>query len=332
MMSAFLPGPEMQEAQNKLAAFRLFAYVDQALRFGTARLSLPSMVLHAQALPAWQRIFALEGVAHYYTSGVSAPTGLLADPSLPEPAMVSLHAGMGTAFAGAALSRLGAKPSNASLREALEGFFELCHVNARPGWLQNAVEPLGLVVRTLYPDLLTQASREVGEIDASAQRLFWHGVGRSLYFVPMNFLPLPGAHEHALHAAVAEAPTIEDRHNTVAGLVWAATLVNVLNPLVLEGFLRAGRGINMPGAVINGIVSALMVWKHMVPEDPESLLPYLKYASPRAPYSQAWKDFVAVPTAHAFEELFPALTSSEVPGHATIASLFQYRDMRVSPA
>ena len=334
-MGVFLPGSEMQEAQNKLEAFRLFAYVDQALRFGTDRLSLAAMVAHAQALPCWQRIFALEGLAHYYTSGESTPTGLLADPDLPETAMVSMHAGMGTAFATAALSRLGDTPSDAGLRRALDGFFELCHANSRSGWHENSIEPMGLVVRTLYPHLLTPVSKQFGEIDAALQRLFWHGVGRSLYFVPMNFIPLFGSHERALQAAIAEAPTLEDRHNALAGLTWAVTLVNVLHPGILESFLRtcrpiSSRGVMMPAAVTNGIASALMVWKHMVPENPESLAPYLKYASPRVPYSQVWKDFVAVPTATAFAEVFPALAAPGVPGHPTVASLFQYRDMRVS--
>jgi hypothetical protein len=335
-VSVFMPGPEIQEAQNKLEAFRLFAYVDQALRFGTGRLSLTSMMVRARYLSSWQRIFALEGIAHYHTSAVRAPNALLADPALPETAMVSMHAGMGTAFAGAALSRLGSAPSNADVRGALDGFFELCHANSRSGWHENAIEPMGLVVRTLYPNLLMQVNREIGKIDPEAQRLFWHGVGRSLYFVPMNFLPLGGAHERALHAAIAEAPTFEDRHNTLAGLTWALTLVNILHPGVLESFLRtcrtvAGRGDMMPAAVTNGIASALMVWKHMVPEAPESLTPYLKYASPRVPYSQVWKDFVAVPTAHAFAEVFPALTAPDAQGRATVASLFRYRDMRVNP-
>src|ERR1700710_560039 len=101
VMSFLLPGHEMQEAQNKLEAFRLFAYVDQELHFPATGLSLQSMVRHAQALPPYQRIFALEGVAHVYPNGASAKSslsGLLADPDLPETAMVPMHAGMGTVF------------------------------------------------------------------------------------------------------------------------------------------------------------------------------------------------------------------------------------------
>ena len=268
-MSAFLPGHEMQEAQNKLEAFRLFAYVDQELRFPANPPSLLSMVCRAQALAPWQRNFALEGVANYHTRGAGAErslTGLLADPDLPETAMVPMHAGIGTALAEGALSRLGDRPSQANLRGALEGFFEHCHAASRPGWHESSIEAMGLTVRTMHPHFLDQVSEAIGEIDETAQRLFWHGVGRSLYFVPMNFLTFGGSHERVLRAAVDEAPTLEDRHNTVAGLVWAITLVNIRRPGVLrEPASEHAADIRMPAAVSNGIVSALMVWKHMAP-------------------------------------------------------------------
>ena len=350
LMSAFLPGHEMQEAQNKLEAFRLFAYADRELRFPANRPSLQSMVCRAQALPPWQRNFALEGVAQYYTSGAipeNPLTCLLGDPYLPETAMVPMHAGMGTAFAETALSNLGERPSKANLHGALETFIELCHANSRPGWHENSIEAMGLAVRTLHPHLLMQVSGAIGAIDGvvpgntvpgnTMQRLFWHGVGRSLYFVPMNFITLGGSHERALRAAIDEAPTLEDRHNTVAGLVWAVTLVNIRHPAVLENLLRAARGIRMPAAVTNGVVSALMVWKHMAPWKEEVLAPYLRSSSPGTSGSGTsgstlWNDLVALPAAHAFAETFPALTGPAVPGQPTIASLFQYRDTRVSPA
>jgi hypothetical protein len=335
LMSAFLPGHEMQEARNKLEAFRLFAYVDRELHFPANRPSLQSMVCRAQALPPWQRNFALEGVAQYYTSRVIAEnpvTRLLADPDLPETAMVPMHAGMGTAFAETALSNLGERPSKANLHGALETFIELCHANSRPGWHENSIEAMGLAVRTLHPHLLMQVSRAIGAIDEGTERLFWHGVGRSLYFVPMNFITLGGSHERALRGAIDEAPTLEDRHNTVAGLVWAVTLVNIRHPAVLENLLRAARGIRMPAAVTNGVVSALMVWKHMAPWKEEVLAPYLRSSSPGGSGSTLWNDLVALPAAHAFAETFPTLTGPAAPGQPTIASLFQYRDTRMNLA
>jgi hypothetical protein len=340
LMSFFLPSLEMQEAQNKLEAFRLFAFVDQKLRFPADRPSLLSMVCRAQALPPWQRNFALEGVAHYYTSSAATEgplTGLLADPDLPETAMVPMHAGMGNALADGALSRLGDRPSKTSVRDALEGFFEQCDAGSRPGWHENSIEAMGLAVRTLHPHLLKQVSEAIGEINGVvdgeiAQRLFWHGVGRSLYFVPMNFITFGGSHERALRAAIDEAPTLEDRRNTVAGLAWAVTLVNIRHPGVLRSMLRACRGIRMPSAVTNGIVSALMVWKHMAPFKEDVLVPYLEVIKPIAPDAELWNELVAVPATHAFAETLPALIRPAAPGQPTIASLFQYRDATVSQA
>jgi hypothetical protein len=332
-MSAFLPQAEMQEAQNKLEAFRLFAFVDQELRF-PKRLSLLSMVCRAQALPPWQRSFALEGVANYYinSAGAERPvSSLLADPNLPDTAMVPMHAGMGTALAVKALSSLGDRPSQTNLYGALEDFFEQCHADSRPGWHESSIEAMGLAVRTLHPHLLKQVSMAMGEVgNETAQRLFWHGVGRSLYFVPMNFMTFGESHERALRAAVDEAPTVEDRRNTVAGLLWAVTLVNIRQPGILRGLLRTCREIRMPAAVSNGIVSALMVWKHMVPFQAEVLVPYLGAVSPRAPDAELWNELVAVPAAQAFAETLPELTRPFVPGQPTIASLFQYRDEKVS--
>jgi len=137
----------------------------------------------------------------------------------------------------------------------------------------------------------------------------------------MNFVTFGGSHERALHAAIDEAPTLEDRCNTVAGLVWAVTLVNIRHPAVLANLLRLSRAIRMPAAVTNGVVSVLMVWKDMVPETGEVLRPYFRSTPPTPPYSGFWNDIVAVPAAHAFAETRPA-----------IASLFQYRETKLAEA
>jgi hypothetical protein len=326
LMSFFLPGHEMQEAQNKIQAFRLFAYVDQELRIPPGRLEpLEVLASRALALSNYRKIWALEGVAHYYTNAAIARgsvDGLLLNPNLLETTMVPMHAGMGASFAGMVLSRLSAAPSKASVRDALKHFLELCGANSRPGWSENAIEPMGLAVRSLHPHLLTPISDAMGEISEDAQRLFWHGVGRSLYFVPMNFVTFAGAHARALSAAIAEAPTLEDRNNAVAGLVWAVTLVNICHPAVLKNLLRACEEIRMPKASINGIVSALMVSKHMVPEDREFLPPYFQPGSGSARDIRLWSDYVNSPTAFVFAETFPALAAQH-----TMAPLFQYREI-----
>ncbi len=321
LMGLFVPGHEMQEAQNKLEAFRLFAYVDRELNFPGDRLPpLAALVRRAFALRHHQRIFAIEGVGHYYTGAARPASGLLQDAGLPDCAMVSLHAGMGTSFAATVLAGLGANPSAARLEAALTRFFDFCRANARSGWYENAIEPMGLAVRTLHPDLLTRAGAAIGAIDPAARRLYWHGVGRSLYFVPMNFMTFGASHERALRTAIDEAPTIEDRRNTVAGLAWAVTLVNLCHPAVLKNFLRACAGIRMPDAVKNGIVSALIVWKHMVPEDTE-FLPACLQSSGTSRDAELWDEFVAGPAREAFTAAWPLLAEQD-----RVASVFQYQE------
>jgi hypothetical protein len=315
VMGMFLPGHEFVETQNKLEAFRLFAYADQELGFPTHRLEpLASLTRRALALGKFERIWALEGVAHYFASRANSPERILCDAELPEAAMVPMHAGMGTAFAGAALAGLGAKPAKASLRDAMERFFELCRANARAGWYENAIEPMGLATRTLHPHLLANVSDAIGEIDACSQRLFWHGVGRSLYFVPMNFMTFGGSHERALRSAIDEAPTLENRRNAVAGLVWAVTLVNIRHPAVLKNLLRAAAPVAMRDAVINGITSALLVWRHMVPEDREFGAAYTRRLPVGARGADDWNNLVVIPAAR-------ALATED----QRIAALFQYR-------
>jgi hypothetical protein len=77
----------------------------------------------------------------------------------------------------------------------------------------------------------------------------------------------------------------------------------------------------MPGAVKNGIVSALMVWKHMVPEDREFLPRYFRPAPGTAREAELWNDFVVAPSVHAFAHVYPALAE-----RGRIASVFQYQE------
>src|ERR1019366_7773146 len=277
LMAMFVPGHKFQETQNKIEAFRLFAFVDKELNFSKDRLEeLPAMVCRARRLGNYKSIWAMEGIAHFYTAAAISERrlrGLLADPELPESAMVPLHAGMGTAYAGHLLKQLGGAPSGVALRDAMEQFFEFCQENSRAGWVDNAVEPLGLAVRSTHPHLMAQVSDALGALDGHAQQLFWHGAGRSLYFVPTNFAAFGSAHARALRSA-----------------------------------------IEMPEAVVNGITSAFMVWKHMVPGDAAFLPQYLRLQD------DLWNERVAEPALAAFAEVYPELLRQ-----GRVATLFSYR-------
>jgi hypothetical protein len=317
-MGRFLPGHEWEETCNKLEAFRLFAYADQELSIPQDHLEpLSKMIGRAFALENFRSIWALEGVAHYYTTAALAAgpvKGLLSsapDNDIPERTLVSMHAGMGTAFAESLLSK-----GESDLRGTVNRFFDLCRENAAPGWYDNAAEPMGLVVRSMYPHLLGAVGEVMGAAGPAAQHLYWHGVGRSLYFVPTNFMTFGGSHSRALEAAISEAPSREDRLNSVAGLVWAVTLVNLRQPAVLRNLLRSAAEIDIDDAVINGIVSAVLVWRHMVPGERAWLTAYTRLSKD----DEVWNRYVVHPSIDALAHAYPVLQERNA-----IASLFSYR-------
>ena len=324
MMSLFMPGHEWHETRNKLETFRLFAWVDEELNFSSTRLeSLGDLADRALKLDDFRSIWALEGVANYYATAAPHPlTGMLssgAGASLPARTLVSMHAGMGTAFSRSILSSLSIAPSKAAVRDAVNRFFDQCRANAREGWYENAIEPLGLSVRTMHPHLLGAVSDAISEIDPAARNLFWHGVGRSLYFVPTNFVSFGGSHARALQTAIQEAPGVEERRNAVAGLVWAVTLVNLRHPEVLRNLLGECEKIQMPDAVMNGITSALMIWKFMVPGDATLLPPYFRPVGGPASDARLWNERVMRSAARAFAEDFPALCQT-----GSVSRLFSF--------
>jgi hypothetical protein len=332
LMGQFLPGHEWDETRNKLQAFRLFAYVDEELGISRDSLEpLSGLIGKAFTLDNFRSIWALEGVAHYYTRAALAAgpvKGLLSaapDNAIPERTLVPMHAGMGTSFAELVLSRSGSEP--ADLRAAVSRFFNLCRDNSSPGWCDSAVEPLGLVVRITYPHLVGKVGDVMGSIGLAAQRLYWHGVGRSLYFVPTNFMTFAGSHERALRAAIAEPPTYEDRCNAVAGLVWAVTLVNLRHPAVLRNLLAAASKLNMDEAVIHGIVSALLVWRHMIPGDRAYLPLYTHTTLEGTSADHLWTRYVATPVADALAHAYPVLQERNA-----IASLFTWRAVATKTA
>jgi hypothetical protein len=243
--------------------------------------------------------------------------------------MIPLHAGMGTAFAENLLARVGSNPPASLVQQTVERFLNQCLVNCRPGWEDACIEPIGLVVRCLYPSLLTAVSNELGACRAELRGLFWHGVGRSLYFVPSNFLPIPGAHLRMLRSARDEAQAETDRQNVLAGLVWAVTLVNLPHPALLRSLLVSCSDLKMQDVTTNGAISALMAWRHMQPGQPRYLEPYQD--SPREK-GELWNNWVQMPARHALANIYPGLErSTRIPALYTFRTLTELDELSRSP-
>ncbi len=288
VMGIFTPGRgvfcDWQELDNKFEAFRLFQYADRELGPAAAHLPINDLVSRALALDAFRAIWILEGVGH--SQGLARPLsakGLLTDgtsASLPDCAMVPLHAGMGTAFAEKLFARLDSNPTAGAVQHTVESFLDACRVNCRPGWGDACMEPVGLVVRCLYPSLLNAVSGAMEQVNPALRRLFWHGVGRSLYFVPTNFMPIPGAQERMFINAISEPSCYEDKQNVVAGLAWALTLVNLRQPAIVRPALPLCSRLHFGDECTNGMISALLLWRHMAPAHSRYLGDYIRLYAP----------------------------------------------------
>jgi hypothetical protein len=153
--------------------------------------------------------------------------------------------------------------------------------------------------------------------DGDLPALFWHGVGRGLYFSPTNFLPSACWAWGGLEKAGAEPPHEVGRLNAVAGLAWALTLVNVRHPGILELFVaRYGARLGDDRAFANGVRSAALVWHHWAPDTPH-VAALCRHASRAAP-AERWAALVSEPVNAALAALYPRLAQQG------LGALFRY--------
>ena len=336
MMGMFMPGRDLfcdwRELDNKFEAFRLFQYADRELKLPVDRLPIDEAVRGALTLDAFRAIWVMEGIGYIKgTASSLSVEGLLnegAGSCVPDRAMISLHAGIGTAFGEKLLGGLGSNPSMGEIRQIIDRFLDLCRANCRPGWEDACIEPLGLVVRCLYPHLLDGVSAAMEESSPALRALFWHGVGRSLYFVPTNFLPIPGAQERMVKGAAAEAGRIDDRRQVLAGLIWAVTLVNLPQPAVIRSLASICSRLRTQPEFTNGLISALLSWRHMSPGDRRHIGPYLRPLPNHHPDAALWKIWIETPAREALENIWPGLESrNHIPALYTYRTPEELRDL-----
>ena len=336
LMGGFMPGRDLfcdwRELDNKFEAFRLFQYADRELKLPVDRVPIEEAVGEALTLDAFRAIWIIEGIGYIKGTAASASReGLLSEGAgsrLPDRAMISLHAGMGTAFAERLIAGLRSNPTTEEVSPTVERFVELCQNNCRPGWEDACIEPLGLVVRCLYPHLLAPVSAAMDGLSPALRKLFWHGVGRSLYFVPTNFLPIPGAHERMMKGAVAEAGRADDRRQLLAGLIWAVTLVNLPQPAVIRSLVPVCARLGGQAEFTNGLISALLAWRHMAPGDARRIASYTRPLPNHHRDAVAWKVWIETPAREALEEIWPGLERrNQVPALYTYRTPEELRDL-----
>ena len=156
------------------------------------------------------------------------------------------------------------------------------------------------------------------------RRLFWHGVGRSLYFVPTNFLPIPGAKERMVRGAAAEGSRADDRRQALAGLTWAVTMVNLPRPGAIRSLIPISSQLGIKSEFTNGLISALLAWRHMAPGDVRYLRLYTQPLPAHDPKRALWETWIGTPARQALESLYPGLESSNrIPALYTCRTLLE---------
>ena len=273
VLSELPPGPEgslaWQEFRNKWATINLVASAPADPE------PLSIMVRKAYDLDPFFTLWAIEGAGQQFASNAASQgrpvRGLLTGPAtngVPVRALPMLHAGMGLSFASAALDSLPAEASDIQVRAALEQFVALCQVNSRSGYLGAALESLGLVARLSYESLVPVIDGHLRAMGRGIAGYFWHGVGRAIYFLPVNSLPSGGIGRREFAMARFEAPHELGYLNCLAGLTWAVALVNMRQPEILEvAFGEAEELLPAAGAFANGIFSAVSLRRFITPGD-----------------------------------------------------------------
>src|SRR5258708_19112509 len=107
------------------------------------------------------------------------------------------------------------------------------------------------MTRNLYPHRLGSMDIYLSRAHREIYPCFWHGVGRAIYFSPLNFLPGRSAPWAGIGMCMSEPPDASARRNALAGFAWAMTLINIGYPEILTQALKHhGDSLTEPEAFV----------------------------------------------------------------------------------
>ncbi len=267
-----------RELRNKVDVYQLVRAVEKKLRLPReGEIDLAEYVDKAYALGPYAALWAVEGLGHDYADSIRERggelTGILQGEriaGIPSKSLLMLHAGIGLSFAQRPMEAFTARTPEHELHAFLDEFIRLCEVNSEPGYTGAALESLGLVTRTFHSELVPAVDRYLEAKDPRVQGFFWHGVGRAIYFLLVNFLPYKDPVWRAVEMGRREAPHDSARNNVLAGTAWALTLVNMRQPEVMATFLEEHGAELMPvrESFANGVTSSVVMRYDTSPDDP----------------------------------------------------------------
>jgi hypothetical protein len=316
-----------QELRNNYEVFNLVKHVSSLLNISEddRQFDLARLVDEAYALGAYPDLWAVEGLGHLYALtfwGKGRPIrGILRDERadvLPAKSLTMMHAGIGLGFAQQLMNTITPYSHADEIRRVVGEFVTLVDDNSRRGYEGAAYESLGLVTRFWHSQMVGVVEPHLREVAPRAVGYFWHGVGRSLYFLPLYFVP--GLLSPWL-AVEREAPHELALLNMIAGLTWATTIVNVRQPEILENLLRnQGEQVARTPAFTNGVMSTLIMGIDITPGDVyiTRFLEHRPDPSDRR-VTELWEALVRRPGREAVYRIHPVLQQ-----HERLGEVFQY--------
>jgi len=276
----FIPGRKSaicyRECKNKCKIMMLVqnlqSYVDPE-----GKTPLQTIVEKCYALGSFPALWAVEGLgkdlAETAMKRNENPVGILSNATLDEKwdgAWLMLHAGMGLGFAKHFVERLKPGCSDEEVAAMVRKVVDINKANSRPGYYGAAIESLGLVSRFLKSASFCQKVHvSMTAYAPDSVGFFWRGVGRSVYFHPLNFLPGFLRPCRAIHMAELEAPNLEMKETMMAGIAWPIAIVNMTDPIVMEWVLENHDDYfsGSPG-FFNGVTAAVVMRFDTTPDDP----------------------------------------------------------------
>lgn len=306
-----------QELMNKVDAYQLVKSVQEKLKLPRdGEFSLSEYVEKAYDLGPYAALWAVEGLGHDYADSVRERGENLDQllvgknlKSIPDKAYLMLHAGMGLSFAQNLMKDFNSSTTDEEINDAIDEFMELCQKNSSPGYRGAAIESLGLVVRTFHSELMPAVDRCLSKSHEEAVGFFWHGAGRAVYFLIVNFLPYRDPIWRAVEIGRKEAPHEVARLNLMAGTSWALTIVNMRQPWVMKSVLSEyGEELSYEDSFSNGIASSIIMKYDTTPDD-IYVEPFMNFQPDPSPsrLNELWELIIREPIEKAINVYHPAL-------------------------
>jgi len=228
-------------------------------------------------IESFPALWAVEGagkdLAEWHISRGPNPTRILIDAHLDpkwDGAWLMLHAGIGLGFSHHLLGGIKDSTPDEEVRKVITHIVDLCRNNSRPGYWGAAIESLGLASRFMISARFCRRVHKIlCDYAPDAVGFFWRGVGRMLYFHPVNFMPGFLRPCRAIRMADVEAPTPELKETLLAGIAWPMTIVNMTDPEVMEWILENHDDyFSGSKGFFNGVVSSVVMRYDTTSDDP----------------------------------------------------------------